>query len=935
MAYRLFLWFVDIKACNFLRMRNEMYRKSKFLPIRENKKIQYYVAYTICFLVITAAIFSVFVENGRSLVWTPDGLMQHFNALVYYRRWLLQIIDTLMTQHQLIIPLWDSTIGFGSDIITTLHYYVIGDPLTLLSVFVPKESQMEGFYSFLIILRIYLAGLAFSAYCQYHKENPFPTLLGALVYDFCFWVIVAVRHPYFLNPMIYMPLVLIGVDRIFKKKKPGLYIAMLALATVSNFYFAYMICIFVVIYTAIRYLMIYRKIQIRQLLTWIGRFVGYSLVALGIAATILLPVIAMTLSTGRADVASYLPTLYPLTYYIKLISGFLIGGSGYWSELGYTGLAVIGIFLLFMHKNRYRGLKLGLLILTLLLLFPMGGHILNGGSYVINRFMWVYSLLVSFIFVKMYPSSIHMQKKKKLALLAGGALYAILCIFAWMRLGQVYILVALGMFGAMLLLMVLTSQDMKQQPWFKLVLLVLVMGCLIYQGRVKYAPEYNNYVEEFQEAGTALDTLTNQAPGSLLNVLKDDSYYRYETNINAEEKNSAMQVGQNGVAYYFSLANPYINQFQRSVDLNQTRDFCYSGLDGRTILDLISCVKYYIIPSHRQDLLPYGYDQRVVTGMIANEEGRQQEYCVYANSNALPLGFATSSYIDQKEFQKLTATRKQQAYLQGAVVDTEELQCGTKLLQDLNFTDESIPYEIQAESGVEITDHTFTVTQEKAKVTLILTGLARSETYLLMEGLNYQDTATSSDVRSEDRVHINVSADNVTKKLTYLSRQNNFYSGIEDYQLNLGYRESGVTRITLSFSEKGQYSFDEMKVVCQPMSQVNEQLDTLQENTLDHVELGINNVTGEIALEQEKLLCVMLPFSTGWTAYIDGTEAKIVTVDEMYMGVMVPAGEHQLQFIYMTPYLKQGMMISLASIAVILLMGIIHWRYKKRKNNAE
>ena len=90
-------------------------------------------------------------------------------------------------------------IGLGSDVLTTLHYYVIGDPLNLLSVFVPDEKYMELFYNTMVLVRIYLAGLAFSAYCRYHGQKPYSTLLGAMVYDFCFWVIIAVRHPYFFK----------------------------------------------------------------------------------------------------------------------------------------------------------------------------------------------------------------------------------------------------------------------------------------------------------------------------------------------------------------------------------------------------------------------------------------------------------------------------------------------------------------------------------------------------------------------------------------------------------------------------------------------------------------------------------------------------------------------------------------------------------------
>ena len=142
----------------------------RFLRNKEenvSKKVWFFLAYTVCFAIIAGAVFSVFIINKKSFIWVPDGLQQHFNALLYYRSWLLSILDTLVTEHKVSVPLWDMQIGLGSDVLTTLHYYVIGDPLNLLSVFVPDEKYMELFYNTMVLVRIYLAGLAFSAYCRW------------------------------------------------------------------------------------------------------------------------------------------------------------------------------------------------------------------------------------------------------------------------------------------------------------------------------------------------------------------------------------------------------------------------------------------------------------------------------------------------------------------------------------------------------------------------------------------------------------------------------------------------------------------------------------------------------------------------------------------------------------------------------------------------
>ena len=67
------------------------------------------------------------------------------------------------------------------------------------------------------------------------------------------------RHPFFINPMIYFPLLCLGVEKIFKKERPYLFIVITAVASMSNFYFLYMLTIFTVIYALIRFYQYYTK----------------------------------------------------------------------------------------------------------------------------------------------------------------------------------------------------------------------------------------------------------------------------------------------------------------------------------------------------------------------------------------------------------------------------------------------------------------------------------------------------------------------------------------------------------------------------------------------------------------------------------------------------------------------------------------------------
>ena len=130
----------------------------------------YFVMYTILFAALSILFFYGFWKAKLSFVWNVDGRTQHIHALQFYSDWLQQIAKNILFKHKLEIPLWSFSIGYGSDIITTLHYYVIGDPLCLLSIFVP-DRYMVHFYDIMILFRVYLAGLSFSVYCFYRKQN--------------------------------------------------------------------------------------------------------------------------------------------------------------------------------------------------------------------------------------------------------------------------------------------------------------------------------------------------------------------------------------------------------------------------------------------------------------------------------------------------------------------------------------------------------------------------------------------------------------------------------------------------------------------------------------------------------------------------------------------------------------------------------------------
>ena len=109
-----------------------------------------YLIYTVLFPLAAAMVFSFFLYSGKSMMWKRDGVYQHYNAFLYLGSWMRTILQTLITEHRFIIPMFEWGLGYGSDVITTLSYYTFGDPFALISVITPTKYGEIGFvFSFL------------------------------------------------------------------------------------------------------------------------------------------------------------------------------------------------------------------------------------------------------------------------------------------------------------------------------------------------------------------------------------------------------------------------------------------------------------------------------------------------------------------------------------------------------------------------------------------------------------------------------------------------------------------------------------------------------------------------------------------------------------------------------------------------------------------
>lgn len=896
---------------------------NKFTSIKNKyPKSTYFFCFTVLFILVSLAVFFHFRYNDKSFIWTAtskDGLEQHYNALMYWGKYLRSIAKSLLIDHQLSIPLWDFSMGYGSDILTTLHYYVAGDPLNLLAVFVSPKNT-EYLYEFLIYLRVYLAGLTFSYYCFYMKKSNRSILMGALTYMFCGYALFScMRHPYFTNPMIYLPLLCLGVERIFAKKSPVLFILMIALSAISNFYFLYMLCILVFIYAVVRYFTIFKQEDhFKVLPKLLLKCLVYFLIGIAISAIFLLPVIYLFFNASRSQDKVAFDMIYSLTYYQKFFLNFTsYSFVDYYLFTGFSCISLISVFVLFItSKNKW--LKVFFVVLTLCVCIPFFGYMFNGFSYLSNRWSFGYSFLIALVVTFTYEDLLMLSKKKILYLgMFILAYISMIVLFKDVQNLNAYLsLIFVVLTFIVIILNRFLKVSKRSTVFITPLLLSFVVAGISINAFFKYSPMFFGYVNEFADLDKGYSSITNSRAKTVKNI-KDDGFFRYDETVGGKNYlvNGALQQKQNSISFFYSLGSGDVTNFLTEMDSLNALSSYYRGIDERCYLQTLASVKYFVANNNQSEYVPYGFDEVVVNN---------SKYSVYKTNMSLPIGYTYDKQIDIDTYNSLSSVQKQQALLQGVVVD-QNLSLDEPALV---FSDDDYNYEILSSSNLVKTSDGFEVKKEDAKVKLSFNGQKNTELYAFFDNLIFKTYKDNDNVQVTS-AYVTLEVGGVSKTINLKNEYNNYYNGTKDFLVQLGYNVEPRSEIEITFHTPGKYICDNLNITGLNMKNFDQQVSKLKENILEDVVIETNKVTGNISLDKDKFLCLSIPYSTGWSVLVDGKEETLLKANTMYMGVNLKKGNHTIELVYTTPLLMIGAIAT--SIGVLMLGGIVFIR-KSNKN---
>lgn len=277
-------------------------------------------------------LITLIICVNREIYPFGDQCMLHIDMYHQYCPFFTELMEKLKTGGS---TFYSWNIGLGADFVSLYAYY-LASPLNWLLILWPRGYVIE-FMTALSILKIALSGLTFTYYLGEHflvwqdagnaaavirteKKTAvrlpadvasYAAALCGAAYALCAFMAAYAWNLMWTDCMVLAPLVILGLERLIRDNRPGLYYVSLAVCILSNYYISIMICIFLVLW----FLLYWMEHRVSGYRAWI-RFAWYSLLAGATGAVLILPT-AKVLSLSGASGISFPETM---EWYFNIVS---------------------------------------------------------------------------------------------------------------------------------------------------------------------------------------------------------------------------------------------------------------------------------------------------------------------------------------------------------------------------------------------------------------------------------------------------------------------------------------------------------------------------------------------------------------------------------------------------------------------------------------
>ena len=855
-------------------------------------KKRYYTLSILIPAVMILAIFLLFTITpfGNRTWLTIDLGQQYVDFFSYYQ-------DTLLHHPEQFFYSFSKSIR--GEMVSLWAYYLLS-PFNLLFLLIPRSSIAMG-VTLLIFLKLFSCTVSFAVLLDVKfKQRNWTTLLFALSYGFMSYLSANQFNVMWLDALIGLPLIILGVDALLQKQNPLYYVLPLSLTILSNYYTGYMICLFLGLYFPYAYLMANDSFSLKSFIKQFGRFIFYSVLSVGLITVILLPTFYSLL--GSKGTATTIAWSLKSEYNPLLMASKLFIGSFDFHEMqkGYPNIFV-GSLALFSFLCYFKEKKIALfqrlyaLFITVIILISFNiemfdklwhaGQLPNWYSY---RFSFLFSFWMVFLG--------YQWTLKKTAV---GIRETFVYFFLFLAAGIGFILfpqdylqgwqIALG-FGLSMgilygLILIRRGKRTHQKFLISFVVIELLLNSIITLSRLGYVmnSEFATYQSSLTNWSTVLRPVENE-------------FYRSEKTM-LRSKNDSLQVPTYGVSHFSSTFEKETEKFFDAIGVRQGTAYVnYSN--GTLLTDALLGIKNTFIETtdatynerwERKDL-------EDLPTIATFNEGH-----VVTNPNSLSIAYPMKAILKSMKVPTNHPITMQNQLANALSGTTSPKNIFTRVSYETTF--ENISGSPVVYQRVQFEDNT-----QVGTITLTFTPETDDPIYLEIAG-----------TMGEEDLEMTLNGDPYA-----------FYSvQSKPVLLSVAKNQKGQPQ-TLRITVKDDgFEFSKLNLYSLNTSLLNERLEQTKAQELKLETFSATHFSGTMDVLEDSTVLTTIPYSTGWKVWVDGQELETYKILDSLLGFTISKGTHRIEYRYTTPFLPEGSLVSLASL--LLLIFIL---YRRKKTDA-
>ncbi|MBQ1410096.1 MAG: YfhO family protein [Oscillospiraceae bacterium] len=884
---------------------------------------------------------------GSKMILAHDQWHQYYPFYINLR--------TRLQDGRSLLHSWNT--GMGTSYLPLFAYY-LASPLNLPAVILP-ESLLMGWYTLAVLIRIGLAGL----FCALFLKRAFgrdelAVAFFSTAYALCAFMMGYYWNAIWLDTVALLPLVTLGTFSLLRDRHCVLYVLSLALSVYCSYYIGLFICIWVVLIFIGWHVVNWDDMA--GFWTRLGCILLFSLVAVGMTALLTVPAYLGLQNTSSAinkfpetnamnivkipaityqeamdqinrgsiselfdffgrEVPSFsgdstvTPTwmgFHELLLALRVeglgafFDGLRVPMEGLQSVLSGTGTLAepttmeggpnifCGFFtmiLALVYLGCKRISRRERIFSALLLLFLANSFLFRTLDYLWHgthfpnmlpyRFSFLWSFTVIIMAFRAYTELERLSRWRAVALILPVMmlLYCVISAGVTMR-SLASTAVALLAVGGILLY----CFRMQRKEFFVLGLCVVMLleslGCAIYAVNKIGFTESTSYPTKKEDTEAAIEAMFRRED-------KTVDLWRAEVAMK-QTLNDGTMLDYNGISVFSSTANAQVSEFLQSIGIAASvagNRYVYQEADPFT--NLLLGLKY-LIDRNGRNVDPVYFQ-------VAERKG---EVVLLENKRYLNLGFMVDDKALEYDATKHTGLPYDQLnHLFREMTGEEE-----NLYERVSLSD------VVAVGTAELSAKTSTSFQVK--------GACDNDNYV-----------EASFVMPEDGILCCYSKGSSTQELSYYLNDEKQYGWSDAYGYNrcMGVFSEG-DKISLRYRAKsGKTGSVTIGAAIFRGDVFDRAYEKLAESSMIPTLISDTRIEGAVLVQESGLLYLSIPNDPGWSATVDGENARISAVGNAMIGLRLEPGLHKIVLEYEAPGFAVGLKISIVSLAIFLVFLII------------